>query len=213
MSYLWGMVTIGIIEDDDNIRDMLARFFSNSQGHQCVLAAASVEQFMERWPATTHIDVVLSDIGLPGLSGIRGVPLIKNRCPSCQVIMLTIYDNAEKIFQALCAGASGYLLKQTPLPEIKQAVQTLLDGGSPMSPAIARKVVAHFHPKNTAQLLQTLTPRESQVVQAIEEGLSNKEVAVRLSVGLETVKTHIKNIYSKLEVNSRHALISRRSQH
>ncbi|MEC3881267.1 response regulator transcription factor [Parapedobacter sp. 10938] len=206
------MVTIGIIEDDDSIREMLARFFSSNHGYQCVLAADSVEQFMQLWPVDTRIDVVLTDIGLPGLSGIRGVPLIKKRCPSCQVIMLTIYDNAEKIFQSLCAGASGYLLKQTPLPEIKQAVQTLLDGGSPMSPAIARKVVAYFHPKNTPQLVQTLTPRETQVVQAIEEGLSNKEVAIRLSVGLETVKTHIKNIYSKLEVNSRHALISRRSQ-
>src|SRR5690606_15399345 len=158
------------IEDDDNIREMLARFFSNNHGYHCILAAASVEEFMELWPASTRIDVVLSDIGLPGLSDIRGVPLIKKRCPTCQVIMLTIYDNAEKIFQALCAGAAGYLLKQTPLPEIKQAVQTLLDGGSPMSPAIARKVVAYFHPKNTPQLVQTLTPRETQVVQAIEEG-------------------------------------------
>jgi len=112
--------------------------------------------------------------------------------------------------QALCNGASGYLLKQTPLQKIKEAVESLHEGGAPMSPGIPRKVVEYFNPKDTDDLQEQLTPREAQVVEAIEEGLTNKEVAIRLDISLETVKYHIKNIYEKLQVNSRHALISRK---
>jgi len=114
------------------------------------------------------------------------------------------------VFQALCNGASGYLLKQTPLQKIKEAVVSLHDGGAPMSPGIARMVVEYFNPKHTEDLQEKLTPREAQIVAAIEEGLTNKEVAIRLDISLETVKYHIKHIYEKLEVNSRHALISRK---
>ncbi|WP_315824730.1 response regulator transcription factor [Paraflavitalea speifideaquila] len=122
-------------------------------------------------------------------------------------MMLTVYDDAEKIFQALCAGATGYLIKQTPLAKIKEAVTALYEGGAPMSPGIARKVVAYFNPESAADLDQKITPREMQILQAVEEGLTNKEVAIRLGITLETVKSHIKHIYQKLEVTSRHALI------
>ncbi len=204
------MIRLGIIEDDEEIRTMLDQYFSSQPGFSVLLSAPSVEAFFEQWTDALHLDIVLSDIGLPGESGIKGISRIKRRASRCQVIMLTVYDDADRVFQALCNGASGYLLKQTPLPKIREAVLSLYEGGAPMSPGIARMVVAYFNPKNTRDLAENLTPREAQVVAAIEEGLTNKEVAIRLDISLETVKYHIKNIYEKLQVNSRHALISRK---
>lgn len=204
------MIRLGIIEDDEQIRKMLVNFFKDQTGISCLLAAHSVESFFEQWKDDITLDIVLSDIGLPGESGIKGISRIKRHAPKCQVIMLTVYDDANRVFQALCNGASGYLLKQTPLPKIKEAVMSLYEGGAPMSPGIARKVVEYFNPKHTEDLQEKLTPRETQVVEAIEEGLTNKEVAIRFDISLETVKYHIKHIYEKLEVNSRHALISRK---
>ena len=201
------MIRLGIIEDDTIIRNTLCSYFSGEAGFECLLDAGSVESFFEQWHADLYFDVVLSDIGLPGESGIQGVGRIRKKAPRCNVMMLTVYDDSSRIFQALCAGATGYLLKQTPLPKIKEALITLIDGGSPMSPGIARKVVEHFNPRGNQNRLEKLTAREAQIVQAIEEGLTNKEVAIRLDVALETVKSHIKSIYHKLEVNSRHAII------
>ena len=201
------MIRLGIIEDDTQIRNMLFQFFDDQPGFACLLAAGSVESFFEQWYEDMYFDVILSDIGLPGESGIQGVMRIKKRLPKCSVMMLTVYTDSDRIFQALCAGATGYLLKQTPLQKIKEAITSLYEGGAPMSPGIARKVVEHFNPRSSHDLHEKLTAREAQIVQAIEEGLTNKEVAIRLDVGLETVKSHIKNIYQKLEVNSRHAII------
>lgn len=209
-TYLYRMIRLGIIEDDEQIHRMLVGFFREQAGFSLLLAAHSVESFFEQWKEDIFLDIVLSDIGLPGESGITGVKRIKKHAPTCEVIMLTVYDDANRIFQSLCNGASGYLLKQTPLHKIKEAVVSLHEGGAPMSPGIARKVVEYFNPKHTENLREKLTPREAQVVEAIEAGLTNKEVAIRLDISLETVKYHIKNIYGKLEVNSRHALISRK---
>lgn len=205
--HLCSMVHLGIIEDDAEIRNTLVDFFNDQPGFTCVLNAGTVEAFMHTWKNDMHLDIVLSDIGLPGESGIAGISQIKKRSPQCQVVMLTVYDDPDRIFQALCAGATGYLLKQTPLMKIKEGLLSLNEGGAPMSPGIARKVVAYFNPKTPDTLPLKITPREAQVVQAIEEGLTNKEVAIRLGISLETVKSHIKSIYQKLEVNSRHAII------
>ncbi|RAJ06537.1 LuxR family two component transcriptional regulator [Chitinophaga skermanii] len=202
------MIQLGLIEDDPGVRRALADFFNDQPGFKCMLHAGSVDEFLQQWEDDTELNVVLSDIGLPGVSGIKGIPLIKQRSPRCQVMMLTVYDDPDKIFQALCAGATGYLLKQTPLLKIKRAILSLQEGDAPMSPSIARKVVAYFNPKTTNDITENITPREAQVLQAIEEGLTNKEVAIRLNISLETVKSHIKNIYQKLQVNSRHALIT-----
>lgn len=204
------MIRLGIIEDDGEIRAMLTSYFSSQPGFSCLLSAPSVEAFFAQWADDIFLDIVLSDIGLPGESGIKGAARIKKHAPKSQVMMLTVYDDANRVFQALCNGASGYLLKQTPLSKIKEAVNSLYEGGAPMSPGIARKVVEYFNPKTAGELEENLTPREAQIVAAIEEGLSNKEVAIRLDISLETVKYHIKNIYHKLEINNRHALISRK---
>jgi DNA-binding NarL/FixJ family response regulator len=204
------MIRLGIIEDDEVIRVALANYFSQQPGLAVLVVGSSVEDFFAQWTDSIFMDIVLSDIGLPGESGIKGVLRIKRRAPKCQVMMLTVYDDSTRIFQALCNGASGYLLKQTPLPKIKEALVSLHEGGAPMSPGIARKVVDHFNPKNAEDLNESLTPREAQIVAAIEKGLTNKEVAIRLDISVETVKYHIKNIYGKLQVNNRHALISRK---
>ncbi|SEW39227.1 response regulator transcription factor [Chitinophaga arvensicola] len=201
------MIYLGIIEDDAVVRETLVDFFRQQPDFTCLLSAGSVEEFLLQWEPDLVLDVVLSDIGLPGKSGIKGIPLLKKRAPGCQVIMLTVYDDPEKLFQALCAGANGYLLKHTPLLKIKEGLLTAMEGGAPMSPGIAAKVVAYFHPKTSNSLEEKITPREAQVLRAVEEGLTNKEIAIRLSISLETVKSHIKNIYQKLEVNSRHLLI------
>jgi DNA-binding NarL/FixJ family response regulator len=204
------MIRLGIIEDDEVIRVALANYFSQQPGLAVLVVGSSVEDFFAQWTDSIFMDIVLSDIGLPGESGIKGVLRIKRRAPKCQVMMLTVYDDSTRIFQALCNGASGYLLKQTPLPKIKEALVSLHEGGAPMSPGIARKVVDYFNPKNAEDLNESLTPREAQIVAAIEKGLTNKEVAIRLDISVETVKYHIKNIYGKLQVNNRHALISRK---
>ena len=204
------MIHLGILEDDAEIRQTLTEYFSRQPGFTCAVSAGDVTSFLDVWDSQTELDMVLSDIGMPGESGIQGIQRIKRRAPRCQVVMLTVYDDPEKIFQALCAGATGYLLKQTPLQKIREGLISLRDGGAPMSPGVARKVVAYFNPKSAGDLQEKLTPREAQTLQAIEEGLTNKEVAIRLDISLQTVKTHIKNIYQKLEVNSRHALISGR---
>ncbi len=209
-TYLYTVIRLGIIEDDEQIRTTLVNFFDSQPGFSCLLSAHSVAAFFEQWKETVYLDIVLSDIGLPGESGIKGVQRIKKHAPQCQVIMLTVYDDANRVFQALCNGASGYLLKQTPLLKIKEAVLSLYEGGAPMSPGIARMVVEYFNPRNPTDLREKLTPREAQIAAAIEEGLTNKEVAIRLDISVETVKYHIKHIYQKLEVNSRHALISRK---
>lgn len=204
------MIRLGIIEDDEQIRKMLTEFFSEQAGFSCLLSAYSVEAFFEQWTPDLFLDIVLSDIGLPGESGIKGISRIKKHAPKCQVIMLTVYDDADRVFQALCNGASGYLLKQTPLLKIKDGIVSLYEGGAPMSPGIARKVVEYFNPKSPGVGGEKLTSREAQILQIIEEGHTNKEIAIRLDISLETVKYHIKHIYQKLEVSSRHALIRRK---
>lgn len=197
------MIRLGIIEDDEMVRRSLVGFLTNAPGVDCLLDSASVEGFFEAWKDDLHFDIILSDIGLPGISGIEGVPMIRKKAPKCQVLMLTIYEDTQNIFQALCAGASGYVSKQTPFPKIKEALEAIYNGGAYMSPGIARKITDYFNPVRTSQTQEKLTPREEQVLHAIEEGLPNKIIAERLGISMETVKTHVKKIYQKLEVNNR----------
>jgi len=197
------MIKIGIIEDDEIIRQSLVDYFTREAGFEVNLNAASVESFMSTWGEDQYFDIILSDIGLPGISGIEGVRLIKKRAPKCQIMMLSVYNDTPRIFQALCAGASGYVSKQTEFAKIKEALQSIYNGGAFMSPDIARKVTDYFNPIHGSKLQDPLTAREEQVLNAIEEGLPNKVIAERLSISIETVKTHVKKIYLKLEVNNR----------
>ena len=150
------------------------------------------------------------DIGLPGMSGINGVKIIKEKYPDAEIIMLTVFNNANKIFQSLCAGASGYLLKTSTLSEIVSCIEQTVNGGALMSPLIARKVVEHFHPKKTKKDKDSvLSDREKEVVIGLTEGLSYKMLADRLNISIETVRNHIKHIYKKLHVHCKTEVISK----
>ena len=202
-------IALAIIEDVPAVRQMLHAYLCAQPDFHCVLVAGSVEEFLAEAPGLAIPPrLVLSDIGLPGKSGIEGVALIRSQLPGTDVVLLTTPPgNPEWIFQGLCAGAVGYFLKNTPLPDLQAGLLAVAAGGSSMSPAVARQVVRFFQP--VAAPGHALTPREQQVALAIEEGLSYKLIAVRLGIGLDTVRGHIKNIYAKLHINSKGELLAR----
>src|SRR5579872_2406037 len=199
------MIQVAIIEDDALVREGLAEFLSAVTEINCAIVACSAEDFLKKAEQIPHLDVVLSDIGLPGINGLKAIPLIKKKYESASIVMLSVYADNDRIFHALCAGAVGYLQKGTPLAEIVSSIRIIYNGGSVMSPVIARKVVEYFAPRRTYN--EPLTARERQVITAIVDGLSYKMIAQRLNISLETVRQHIKNIYRKLQVNSKGELI------
>lgn len=199
------MIHIALIEDDGVVRNNLAAFFSRQKELDCLIAAGSVEEFFERAEKVSGIDIVLSDIGLPGMTGIEAIPLIKRKFPEASIVILSVYADSDRIFKALCAGAVGYLQKDTPAEEILDSITIISKGGSAMSPTIARKVVDYFAPRRSYN--EPLTAKEQQVITAMVDGLSYKMIASRLGITLETVRQHIKNIYRKLHVNSKGEVI------
>lgn len=203
------MIKIGIIEDDKDIREGIQKYFNFQKDFLCDLACDSVENFFEAVKGERYPDILLMDIGLPGMSGINGMKIIKEREPDTDIIMLTVYTDWNKIFDSICAGASGYLLKNTPLSEIKRSVESVVSGGAAMSPEIARKVMQFFIPEGKSKPDSALTPREREIVVALVDGLSYKMIAGRMNVSIETVRFHIKNIYKKLHVNSKAEVISK----
>jgi DNA-binding NarL/FixJ family response regulator len=147
------------------------------------------------------------DIGLPGMSGISGMKIISERYPDISIIMFTIHNDSHKIFQSLCAGASGYILKNTPFPKISEAIRTVAAGESYMSPQIARKVMEYFHEDRKPKPKSVLTPKEKEIVLGLVEGLSYKLIADQCYISIETVRSHIKNIYKKLHVHGKAEVI------
>jgi DNA-binding NarL/FixJ family response regulator len=200
-------IRLAIVEDQPAIREALHTYLGSQPEFECVAVAGSVEELLEALAAGIPTPrLVLSDIGLPGATGIEGVGLIRELAPQAEVVLITVYQDAERTFQALCAGAVGYLVKSTPLPAIKQALLDVLAGGSPMSPAIARHVMRYFRPAAPAA---ALTPREQQIVEALEQGLSYKLVGDRLGISLNTVRAYIRTVYDKLQINSKAELLAR----
>lgn len=202
------MKKIALIEDDLELKELLEKFINYQEEYKCNISVNSVEAFLESIKVEENPDVIITDIGLPGVSGVDAVPMLKNIFPDVEIIMLTIHDYSDMVFKALCNGASGYLLKNTPLQQIKEAIDVVLDGGSPMSPKIARKVVASFKPR-ASNSKETLTPRENEIVQGLVDGLSYKLIADRYSISIDTVRQHIRNIYRKLNVNCKAEVISK----
>jgi len=201
---------VGIVEDNKKIRDLIQRYLDMQEELKCPVAVDTVEEMLEHLVEHGHPDVILMDIQLPGMSGIKGIGLIKEKYPEIDIIMLTVYHDSHKIFNALRAGASGYLLKHTSLPEIKESILKLIDGGAPMSPQIARKVINHFQenaPKKNPE--SDLTPREHDIVNGLVDGLSYKMIADRYDISIDTVQAHIRNIYKKLHVNSKAEVIAK----
>ncbi len=204
------MIPLALIEDQPDLRAALADYLCQQPEFQCVLVAESVEEFLVGL-ATAHPapQLILSDIGLPGRSGIEGLPLIRARLPRAQVVMLSVFNDAARVVEALRAGAVGYLEKDTLPAQVKEALLQVYAGGSPMSPGVARHVIRHFQPAPSQQPREPLTPREQEIVRAIEDGLSYKLVARRLEVSIDTVRSHIRSVYRKLEVNSKAEIMTR----
>ena len=203
------MISVAIVEDDQEIRTVIEQYLNRREDFECLFACGSVEEFLEELSSENQPDQVLMDIGLPGMSGISGIRLIKERYPEIDVVMLTVYQDAHKIFDSLRAGASGYLLKNTPLREIGESLKLLHEGGAPMSPQIARKVIEFFSGTGASAPGSPLSPREKEIVIGLVDGLSYKMIADRMTISPETVRFHIKNIYKKLHVHSKAEVIAK----
>lgn len=196
------MVDVIIVEDIREIREGLQLLIGSSAGFSCKQAFPNAEEAVDALPSLRP-DVVLMDINLPGMSGIEAVRILKEKCPGTLFIMSTVYEDDENIFESLKAGASGYLLKKTAPSRIIDAITEVTQGGSPMSSQIARKVIDSFRKKDTIDDADILTPKEKEVLKALAKGLRYKEIAVQLEVSIETIRSHARRIYEKLQVQSR----------
>lgn len=197
-------IRVSIVEDDARVRSGLVQLINISEGFQCVSHHANAEVALTDLPAAKP-DVVLMDINLPGANGVECVRQLKPQLPSTQIVMLTVYEETEMIFKALTAGATGYLLKQTPPADLLNAIRDVHRGGSPMTSHIARKIVASFQqqPGTPARGIENLTPREQEVLEHLAKGFLYKEIADALGISYDTVHAHIRRIYEKLQVRSR----------
>jgi DNA-binding NarL/FixJ family response regulator len=196
-------ITVSIVDDQAELRQFIAEYLNKARGFRCVSTYASAEAALESLPGD-HPDVVLMDINLAGMSGIECVARFKASHPHMQVLMLTVYEDTELIFRALAAGASGYLLKRSPPSKLLEAIADVHAGGSPMSSAIARKVVQSFQkPAGPPVEREALSPREREVVEALARGDAYKQIADRLGISIPTVRTYIRRIYEKLHVHTR----------
>lgn len=196
------VIEVVIIEDNDQFRHGLLQLISGTPGYACIGAFGDCETALPEI-ADLEPDVILMDIGLPGMSGIEGVKAIKAEFPEINILMLTIYEDDDKVFESLYAGACGYLLKKTAPAGILEAITEIHSGGAPMSPRIARKVLNVFHEKIPSEQTAQLSTREHEILQFLVEGLSYKAIGSRLFISPHTVRTHLKNIYEKLHVHSK----------
>ena len=196
-------INVSIVEDNDQLRETLARLIGRTAGFACVGQHATAEAALENVPMEKP-DVVLMDINLPGMNGVECVRKLKQLLPQTQVMMLTAYEDTDNIFNALKAGANGYLLKRNPRAELLDAIRDVHRGGSPMSAHIARKVVQSFQQSPAAaQQTEELSPREKEVLDCLAQGFLYKEIADKLGISYETVHTYIRRIYEKLQVRTR----------
>jgi DNA-binding NarL/FixJ family response regulator len=202
-------ISVAIVEDHAPTRELWASVLDSAEGFQCVARFRNAESAIDGLPKMSA-DVVLVDINLPGLSGIDCVGQLKLRMPKTQFVMVTVYEDADHIFQALAAGATGYLMKTANPEELLQAIRDVQAGGSPMTSSIARKVVQAFQPKQSPGSEEaTLTAREREVLNLLVKGKLYKEIAEALGISVPTVDSHIRKIYEKLHVNSRAQAVAR----
>jgi DNA-binding NarL/FixJ family response regulator len=202
-------ISLSIVEDLDEVREGLKQFISLSPEFHVLDTFKTAEEAIYSIPKLKP-DIVIMDISLPGMNGIDCIREIKNKIPQTQFMMFTVYENDEKVFEALKAGASGYLLKNTGLVQLIEALKELHDGGSPMSANIARKLVTVFREQEkNAVPVETLSNRENEILQLLSKGLLYKEIADQLSISVSTVRQHIHKIYEKLHVQNRTEAINK----
>src|SRR5579883_901422 len=195
--------TVSIVEDNEQLRGTLARLINREEGFNCVSQYPTAEAAIESLP-NDKPDVVLMDINLPGMNGVECVRRLKQLVPDTQIVMLTAYEDTENIFNALAAGANGYLLKRAPRAELLDALREVCRGGSPMTTHIARKVVQSFQKTGPSpQPTENLSAREQEVLDCLSQGFLYKEIAEKLGISYETVHTYIRRIYEKLQVRTR----------
>lgn len=203
------MIKVALVEDRREIRDALAAIIEGTEGFRCTGAFRTMEQALAEIGRDLP-DVVLSDIGLPGMSGIEGVAILKERYPAMLLLILSVYEDDERIFDALCAGACGYLLKRTSPARLLESLKEAVQGGSPMSPEVARRVVAlfrDFRPPEKADY--HLTPHETRLLKFLVEGHTYKTAAAELGVSINTISFHMKHVYEKLQVHSKSEAVAK----
>lgn len=202
---------IWVVEDHPSFRRTLARVLNAERDMRCSREFNSCELALQALDTEKGCepDVILLDVGLPGMSGLEGIRHFRDRLPEAQVIILTVFEDDEKIFQAICAGASGYLLKTAGANMIVQAIHDALSGGSPMNPRIARRVLEMFSRLAPKKADYGLSEREKEILQHMVEGLIKKEIADRLQLSVHTVDTYLRRIYEKLEVNTRTGAVAK----
>ena len=197
------MISVSIVDDEKGLRQSITTFINGSPGFKCMNAYGDAETALRNL-SSDKPDVLLMDINLGGMDGIECVKRLKAEVPEMQILMLTVYEDTEKIFKALAAGASGYLLKRSNPNKLLQAIQEVHEGGSPMSGSIARKVVASFQKaKQTGEKHTQLSPREEMVLDLLAKGLAYKQIADQLGISVETIRSYLRRICEKLHVQSR----------
>ena len=201
-------MVLWMVEDTESFRKNIAVLLNLTEGLRCDRTFSRCEDAIKALDEDLP-DVILMDIGLPGMDGIEGMKHIKVIAPSVQVIMLTVFDDYDKIFSAICAGANGYLLKSTPVDKIVDSLKEILDGGAPMSAQIARKVLTMFPQRHDSYPDHALTPREQGILKLLVEGYIKKEIASQLGLSYHTIDKHMRNIYTKLNVHTRTGAVAK----
>jgi DNA-binding NarL/FixJ family response regulator len=205
------MINVAIVEDNDTIREGLAVLINGTNGYKCIGSFRDCETFLLKL-GTLDANVVLMDIALPGISGIEGIKEAKKIKPDIDILMLTIYEDSEKVFDALCAGACGFLVKKTPPLKLLEAIKEVYEGGSPMSSQIARQVITAFkESKDVKSQTQEyeLSTREKEVINLLAGGNNYQQIANQLFISVDTVRHHIKNIYKKLHVHTQSEAVAK----
>lgn len=201
-------LNIVIVEDDEQIREGLSYSIELYPGFHCIGTFSNAEEMLEQ---VEELDprIILMDIGLPGMNGIECLSLVKQKLPYILVVMLTIFEDDDRIFDSIVKGADGYLLKKTPVPKIIQSLHDLLGGGAPMSNQIAKRVLETFRKNNPTEETQVLSQREKEILDQLAKGYTHKQISENLFISPETVRGHLKNIYHKLHVHSKMEAVSK----
>jgi DNA-binding NarL/FixJ family response regulator len=202
-------INVGIIEDLVEVREGLMALIDSADGFRCSCGYRTMEEALAQLD-TAKVDVILTDLGLPGMSGTEGIRILRERSPDVPILALTIYDDQDEVFDALCAGASGYLLKNTPPERLLESLREVAAGGAPMSPEVARRVIRLFREiRPPSRGSHHLTPQEMELLKLLVEGHHYKTAADVMGISVNTVSFHLKNVYAKLQVHSKSEAVAR----